>query len=36
MENQSKEFYRAIISFAFIAILLAIAAHICYLEQLNY
>lgn len=36
MENQSKELKHAIISFTFIAILFAIAAHICYLEHLNY
>lgn len=36
MKKQENELVRAIVGFAIIAALFAIAAHLCYLEQLNY
>ena len=36
MKNQGNELVRAIVGFTIIAALFAIAAHLCYLEQLNY
>lgn len=36
MKNQGNELVHALVGFAIVATLFAIAAHLCYLENLNY